>query len=82
MDIREIQPDLARSGHTDLSSRIDWVHVNLYRFLILLVYSTCGLIPFFASLNALEFASSSFDFVRIRYIGLAVPEDKVQGFVD
>ena len=38
------------------------------------------LIPL-ASLNALPFASNTFDFVRIRYIGLAVPEDKVQSFV-
>lgn len=32
----------------------------------------------FLSLSALPFASNHFDFVRIRYIGLAVPEDKVQ----
>jgi len=38
------------------------------------------LIPFI-SLNALPFASNLFDFVRIRYIGLAVPEDKVKSFV-
>lgn len=35
----------------------------------------------FTSLNALPFASNDFDFVRIRYIGLAVPEDKVSNFV-
>ena len=33
-----------------------------------------------ASLNALPFGPNVFDFVRIRYIGLAVPEDKVQSF--
>ena len=38
------------------------------------------LIPF-ASLNALPFGPNVFDFVRIRYIGLAVPEDKVQSFM-
>ena len=39
-----------------------------------------ALIPF-ASLNKLPFASDVFDFVRIRYIGLAVPEDKVESFM-
>ena len=33
------------------------------------------------SLNTLPFASGVFDFVRIRYIGLAVPKDKVQSFM-
>jgi len=44
------------------------------RFLILLASFS---LPF-ASLNPLPFASNVFDFVRIRYIGLAVPENKVE----
>ncbi|KAF9647973.1 S-adenosyl-L-methionine-dependent methyltransferase [Thelephora ganbajun] len=62
VDIKKLQPDLARSGHMDLASRIKWVHANF--------------------LNALPFASNIFDFVRIRYIGLAVPEDKWQDLLE
>lgn len=77
IDVKEIQPDLARSGHMDLSSRIKWVHANLYE--ILCSHFAC--VNPLASLNALPFAPNVFDFVRIRYIGLAVPEDKVQSFM-
>ena len=78
VDVKEIQPDLALSGYMDLSSRIKWVHTDLYeicppRFIQLTLTS-------FTSLNPLPFASNVFDFVRIRYIGLTVPEDKVHSF--
>jgi len=64
----------------DLSSRIEWVHENLYEILYPPRFTQLTLISF-ASLNPLPFASNVFDFVRIRYIGLAVPEDKVQSFM-
>ena len=64
----------------DLSSRIEWVHANLYEILYSPRFTQLTLISF-ASLNPLPFASNVFDFVRIRYIGLAVPEDKVQSFM-
>lgn len=41
VDIKKIQPDLFLTGHTDLSSRIKWVHVNLYAALALLASSAC-----------------------------------------
>lgn len=63
----------------DLSSRIKWVQTNLYATSVLLASFRLCQNPF-ASLNALPFASNVFDFVRIRYVGLAVPEDKVQSF--
>lgn len=62
LDIKKIQPDLSRTGHMDLASRINWVHANF--------------------LTALPFGSNLFDFVRIRYIGLAVPEDKWQDLLE
>ena len=36
VDIKKIQPDLAHSGQPDLSSRIKWVHTNLYGSFVLL----------------------------------------------
>lgn len=72
-DIDKLQPDLLRCGLTDLVTRIEWVHGNLWGSRMRVFQR--GLTN--NSLDLLPFLSESFDFVRIRCIGLGVPENKV-----
>jgi hypothetical protein len=67
------------SSYAEYARRIKWVHGNMCvpNIFCLLAFFFFLTNPSYIRLDRLPFRSSSFDFVRISGIGLAVPEDEV-----
>jgi hypothetical protein len=82
LDMKDVQPNLdvlaeATDAYADLAKRVKWVHQNL---------SVCALFSAYNlttvhSLDRIHLQSEQFDFVRIHFIGLGVPEDEVHSFL-